>query len=93
MHHPPQVFGAYGPDGSPLPPQLSDPIFSFDHMEPGAGEPDAKRQRIARVGYADTFCSPNGAVLTLCNFGAGLRHVPEEEDQVRRKVAGLLALP
>ncbi len=51
LHTPPQIFGAYAPDGSPIPPNFSDPIFTIDQMGfmPDDGMSDAKRRRIARV--------------------------------------------
>ena len=49
MNQPPQIFGAYNADGSPIPPVLNDQVFgdpndgSFDDIN------DPKRRRIARV--------------------------------------------
>ena len=52
LHTPPQIFGAYGSDGSPLPPNFCDPIFTLDQMGlmPEESMSEAKRRRIARVG-------------------------------------------
>ncbi|KAL1865089.1 hypothetical protein Plec18167_009558 [Paecilomyces lecythidis] len=50
MNQPPQVFGAYNPDGSPVPPSLSGPMFHDDpNMQTGDESNDAKRRRIARA--------------------------------------------
>lgn len=49
MNQPPQIFGAYNADGSPIPPVLNDQVFgdpndgSFDDIN------DPKRRRIARA--------------------------------------------
>lgn len=93
VNPPPQVFGAYGPDGMPLaqqlPPDLAAQLYP-DQVWPEDFS-DAKRRRISRVrpralsqvGRADEFHQPRRA---------GLRHVQEEEDQVRRQAAGLFSL-
>ena len=51
--HPPQIFGGYSTDGSPLPPNLSGPIFGDDSgmllSDEGLDHNDPKRRRIARV--------------------------------------------
>lgn len=50
VNQPPQIFGAYSSDGSPIPPVLNGSVFgdpndaSFDDLN------DPKRRRIARVG-------------------------------------------
>jgi hypothetical protein len=50
MNQPPQIFGAYNPDGSPVPASLSGPLFHDDpNMHTGDESNDAKRRRIARV--------------------------------------------
>ena len=51
MNQPPQIFGAYNPDGSPVPPSLPGLLFSDDQMTGGSLDEssDAKRRRIARV--------------------------------------------
>jgi hypothetical protein len=51
MNPPPQIFGAYGADGLPLPaslPDMPDPIFTDGILLDESNE--AKRRRIARVG-------------------------------------------
>ncbi|KAK2802615.1 hypothetical protein FQN51_004408 [Onygenales sp. PD_10] len=49
-NQPPQIFGAYNPDGSPVTPSLPGPIFADDHLTGNLDESnDAKRRRIARV--------------------------------------------
>jgi hypothetical protein len=50
MNQPPQIFGAYKPDGSPMTPVLSGPIFTDDLVTGTTEESnEAKRRRIARV--------------------------------------------
>ncbi|KAJ9252260.1 transcriptional regulator family: Fungal Specific TF [Paecilomyces variotii] len=50
MNQPPQIFGAYNPDRSPVPPSLSGPLFHDDpNMHTGDESNDAKRRRIARA--------------------------------------------
>jgi hypothetical protein len=49
MSQPPQIFGAYNPDGSPVPPVLSGPIFGDSNDQGSVDENDPKRRRIARV--------------------------------------------
>ncbi|KAI9803663.1 MAG: hypothetical protein M1833_000575 [Piccolia ochrophora] len=54
INTPPQIFGAYGPDGSPIPATLQGTIFDHDQAfgQDQAGGLDesseAKRRRIAR---------------------------------------------
>jgi hypothetical protein len=48
MNQPPQIFGAYTSDGSPIPPSLNGQLFA-DDMGLGDDSNDAKRRRIARV--------------------------------------------
>lgn len=49
VNQPPQIFGSFNPDGSPIPPVLPGPIFQ-DHGDIGsADDNDPKRRRIARV--------------------------------------------
>lgn len=49
MNQPPQIFGAYGPDGLPhLPPDLAAQMFSDSAMLLDDSN-EAKRRRIARV--------------------------------------------
>lgn len=51
INQPPRIFGAYNPDGSPIPPSLPGPLFSDSQMAGGNLDDsnDAKRRRIARV--------------------------------------------
>lgn len=50
VNQPPQIFGAYNPDGSPITPSLPGPVFPEDHLSGNMEESnDAKRRRIARV--------------------------------------------
>ncbi|PGH15092.1 hypothetical protein AJ79_02618 [Helicocarpus griseus UAMH5409] len=51
VNQPPQIFGAYNPDGSPVTPSLPGPVFTEDHLTGGNMEEsnDAKRRRIARA--------------------------------------------
>ncbi|KAK7531764.1 fungal-specific transcription factor domain-containing protein [Phyllosticta citribraziliensis] len=53
VNQPPQIFGNYNPDGSPVPPHLSGPLFD-DSMamapgDDGDGQGEHKRRRIARA--------------------------------------------
>jgi hypothetical protein len=53
MNPPPQIFGAYGNDGMPMPPNMGDisqAIFGDGTLLDESNE--AKRRRIARVKYA-----------------------------------------
>ena len=45
---PPQIFGAYNHDGSPMPPMLSQGAYFGDGLD-GLDDSDPKRRRIARV--------------------------------------------
>ena len=47
---PPQIFGAYNPDGTPPSPDLSAAYFG-DYNDGGLDESDPKRRRIARVRF------------------------------------------
>lgn len=50
MNPPPQIFGAYGPDGRPIPanlPDMTGPMFTDGMLMDESNE--AKRRRIARV--------------------------------------------
>ncbi|QSS51197.1 fungal specific transcription factor domain-containing protein [Histoplasma capsulatum var. duboisii H88] len=50
VNQPPQIFGAYNPDGSPITPSLPGPVFPEDHLSGNMEESnDAKRRRIARA--------------------------------------------
>jgi hypothetical protein len=51
MSQPPQIFGAYNPDGSPVPPVLSGSIFGDSNEQGSVDENDPKRRRIARVSW------------------------------------------
>jgi len=88
LNQPPQIFGGYGHDAMPmLPPDIAaqlgfDPSL-FDDVN------DPKRRRIARVSPQDQASGSHSKPLTA---KAGLRHVPQEEDQVRRQDAFLHAL-
>ena len=58
MNTPPQVFGAYNADGSPLAPQIDGSLFADDQAGMGIEESnEAKRRRIARVCHATTLFS------------------------------------
>lgn len=89
LHTPPQVFGAYAADGSPIPPTLSGPIFKPEHLGLlGEESPnEAKRRRISKVRQV-SITRHIGLDLSV----AGLRYVSEEEDQVRWKDAILRPL-
>jgi hypothetical protein len=47
---PPQIFGAYNPDGTPIAPSLPPGAYFGDYADGGLDENDPKRRRIARVG-------------------------------------------
>jgi hypothetical protein len=46
---PPQIFGGYHPDGSPMPPVLPPGNYFSDGLDLGLDDNEAKRRRIARV--------------------------------------------
>lgn len=54
MNQPPQIFGAYTSDGSPIPPVLTDSMFGDLHDGSADDANDAKRRRIARVSAIHT---------------------------------------
>ena len=66
LHTPPQIFGAYGSDGSPLPPNFSDQTFTLDQMGlmPDESMSEAKRRRIARVRDGRLLLDTGDAPLT-----------------------------
>jgi hypothetical protein len=47
---PPQIFGAYNADGTPVPASLPPGAYFGDYGDLGLDENDPKRRRIARVG-------------------------------------------
>ena len=47
--NPPQIFGNYGPDGSPIPAVLNGPIFTDQDLMSADDINDPKRRRIARA--------------------------------------------
>lgn len=51
MSQPPQIFGSYNPDGSPVQPALSGSIFGDSNEQGSVDENDPKRRRIARVSW------------------------------------------
>jgi hypothetical protein len=53
MSQPPQIFGAYNSDGSPVPPVLSGSIFGDNNEQGSVDENDPKRRRIARVSWKE----------------------------------------
>ena len=62
MSQPPQIFGAYNRDGSPVQPGISGSIFG-DNEQGSVDENDPKRRRIARVSQ-DKSVHFNGYGLT-----------------------------
>lgn len=73
MNPPPQIFGAYTTDGLPLQPNMPDmsqPIFGDGTLLDESNE--AKRRRIARVGYLRIYLRRD-PVQT--DDGLGLRYV------------------
>lgn len=76
MNPPPQIFGAYNADGSPIPPTLDGQIFG-DLGDPNYDDiNDPKRRRIARVRNQD-IAQVNSRLTFI-----GVRHVSQEENQV-----------
>ena len=59
---PPQIFGAYHPDGSPIPPSLPPGNYFGDLNDGSFDENDPKRRRIARV------CSDTSHLPRLCSY-------------------------
>jgi hypothetical protein len=53
MAQPPQIFGAYNPDRSPVQPVLSGSIFGDSNEQGSVDENDPKRRRIARVSWKE----------------------------------------
>ena len=53
VNQPPQIFGNYNPDGSPVQPHMNGPLFDDAQLAMGPddndGQGDPKRRRIARV--------------------------------------------
>lgn len=92
MSQQPQIFGNYAHDGSQVPGMQAGSMYP-DDAALGAGEDtnDAKRRRIARVGiYLFTMGFRVDADSGFRDLG--LRHVPEEEDQMRWEDAQVFAL-
>lgn len=98
MNQPPQIFGAHAYDGLPmqhLPPELTAQMFGDPNgLLDDANE--AKRRRIARVSTASVPATEprlvTGHARQADTSSTGLRHVPEEEDQVRREAASMHTL-
>jgi hypothetical protein len=76
MSQPPQIFGAYNPDGSPVPPVLSGSIFGDSNEQGSVDENDPKRRRIARVSWERIANQTWGTFLTA---HIGLRYVSKEK--------------
>lgn len=76
---PPQIFGGYNSDGTPLPATLPPGAYFGDLNDGSIDENDPKRRRIARVRLYHTVMRETIPSLT---DSAGLRHVQEEKDQV-----------
>ncbi len=53
---PHQIFGAYNPDGTPIPPTLPPGAYFGDLTDGGLDENDPKRRRIARVRHHTLVC-------------------------------------
>ena len=77
MSQPPQIFGAYHPDGSPVPPVLSGSIFGDSNEQGSVDENDPKRRRIARVSEK----GPANIRSRVLTSYIGLRYVPEKESK------------
>lgn len=92
MSQQPQLFPNYAHDGSQMPGMPAGSMYP-DEAALAAGEDtnDAKRRRIARVRISPTQWG--SGIDSDCGFcGLGLRHVPEEEDQMRWEDAQVFAL-
>lgn len=92
MSQQPQIFPNYAHDGSQMPGMQAGSMYPDDAaLAAGEDANDAKRRRIARV---RRFLSQWGSGIDAdLGFGdLGLRHVPEEEDQMRREDAQVFAL-
>jgi hypothetical protein len=50
-HQTPQMFGAYNPDGTPIPTSLPSGNYMSDYNDGLGDENDPKRRRIARVRF------------------------------------------
>lgn len=67
MNQPPQIFGTYNPDGSPVPASLPGPIFSDDNAAGNTEENnEVKRRRIARVNHS---LATHRAYMRCIDFG------------------------
>jgi hypothetical protein len=66
MSQPPQIFGAYNPDGSPVPPVLSGSIFGDSNEQGSVDENDPKRRRIARVSWEN--CQSDVGDFSNCAY-------------------------
>lgn len=55
INQPPQIFGNYGPDGSPIPSTLNGALFGDQDLLSMDDVNDPKRRRIARVGRLDMW--------------------------------------
>jgi ribosomal protein L29 len=90
MNQQSQLYGNYSNDGQVA--GMSGGSM-YDDSALGAGEEtnDAKRRRIARVRTTHSLymCISH---VNKASWAIGLRHVPEEEDQVRRQDAQVLTL-
>lgn len=80
---PPQVFGSFAPDASPVSNSYAQQLYADDPNSYSQDDPtgdseqgDAKRRRIARVSWMGK-CG-----RTELTGGLGVRYVPQEEDQV-----------
>lgn len=68
VNPPPQIFGAFTANGSPIAPSLPGPVFTDDEGSQGIEESnEAKRRRIARVNRVPYI--PRRPRLMISNAG------------------------
>jgi hypothetical protein len=101
---PPQIFGAYDHNGSPMGPMGYQGAYFGDSLDGGLDDNDPKRRRIARVRIGSVLHSTTDLtcahrLATCMPFPTSISsttdrrvQVPEEENKVRRKAAQMLAL-
>lgn len=83
MMNAPQIFGNLNANGSPMPASLPANMFLPDDLDDGHDQGDPKRRRIARVCATLEEWPQYLSMLTV----PGMRHVSQEENQMRRQDA------
>jgi ribosomal protein L29 len=93
MNQQSQLFGAYSQDGSQ---PMSVPMYPDDSAMAAGDDAndanDAKRRRIARVRTIFGMAKSHWMKWLTVVMTIGMRHVSQEEDQVRRENAQVLTL-